>query len=196
MQISYNTAVASLLKTFCFYFSWKQLYQRDRYRGVSLASWNSALIHTSTALHVWTRGCTHLATLHVASSTVKFQRKLERWSMMPARLTRFGTGASLGREGFGTQAVPPCVLSFWWLVWSPAVQEMYSSTAVVFVQPGRVVRVLFAFVTRSTERLQTVGRKSLISHVCALSCWAEAELVWWGGRGVYDVSTSLYVSGH
>lgn len=87
--------------------------------------------------------------------------------VVPARLARFGAGASLGHTGFGTQAVAPHVLFFWWLAWSPAVQEMSPSTAVVLVQPATVVRGLFAFVIRLTERLQTGGRKSLISHVCS-----------------------------
>lgn len=48
-----------------------------------------------------------------------------------------------------------------------SVQEMSFSTVVAFVQPGRVVRGLFAFVISLTERLQTGGRKGLMPHVCS-----------------------------
>lgn len=64
------------------------------------------------------------------------------------------------------------VLSFfWWLVvvscCQANVQEMSSSMVVVFVQPGRAVRGLFAFVISLNERLQIEGRAGLISYVCS-----------------------------
>lgn len=111
----------------------------------------------------------HLATLHVASSSVKFQRKPRSWGD--------GAWCLQGWPGLALQLLwdlRGLGHKLWLLVsfpsdgWcGPAVQEVFSSTAVVFVQPGRVVRVLFAFVIRSTERLQSGGRKSLISCVCS-----------------------------
>lgn len=64
----------------------------------------------------------------------------------------------------------------------------------VFVQPGRVVRVLFVLL--SDWEAADWGKEEL-DFLCVLSgARLRTLLVWWGGRGVYDGITSLCVSGH
>lgn len=145
------------------------------------------------SLRGWTRGCTHLAALPVAISAVKFQTGLKAGEMAAgARVPWYPCKAGQGSGFFGASDIweRSCGSSCLFLLMvagvvfcsQTSVQEMSSSTAVAFVQPGRVIRPFFAFVMSSTKRLQ-VGEGRAWFLTSASRCWAETLLVCGGGRG-------------